>query len=96
LAAYGLADTGTLVLCSSAGDHRLDSLLPPLHVAILRARDIVPDLAALFDRLAADRRLDKHSAVTFVRGPSRTADIELTLTVGVHGPGRVRVVVAGC
>jgi L-lactate utilization protein LutC len=96
VAAYGLADTGTLVLCSSEGDHRLDSLLPPLHIAILRARDIVPDLPALFDRLAAERRFDKHSAITLVRGPSRTADIELALTVGVHGPERVRVVIAGC
>jgi len=96
VAAYGLADTGTLVLCSSAGDHRLDSLLPPLHVAILRARDILPDLAALFERLAAERRFDAHSAVTLVRGPSRTADIEGTLTVGVHGPAKVRVIVADC
>jgi len=96
VAAYGLADTGTLVLCSTASDHRLDSLLPPLHVVILRARDIVADLSALFDRLAADKRFDAHSAIILVRGPSRTADIELTLTVGVHGPGRMQVIVAGC
>jgi L-lactate dehydrogenase complex protein LldG len=91
-----LADTGTLVLCSSPGDHRLDSLLPPLHIALLRARDILPDLPALFDRLAAERSFEAHSAITFVRGPSRTADIELTLTVGVHGPEKVRVIVAAC
>jgi L-lactate utilization protein LutC len=93
VAAYGIADTGTLVLCASPGDHRLDSLVPPIHVALLRASSLVPDLDAAFARFAADGRFARHSAVTFVRGPSRTADIELQLTIGVHGPGRLYVVV---
>jgi L-lactate dehydrogenase complex protein LldG len=92
VAAYGIADTGTLVLCSSPGDHRLDSLAPPAHIALLRASALVPDLEEAFARFAADRRFERHSAVTFVRGPSRTADIELQLTIGVHGPGKVYVV----
>ena len=93
VAAYGIADTGTLVLCASPGDHRLDSLAPPAHIALLRAGAIAPDLEAAFAQFAADGRFARHSAVTFVRGPSRTADIELQLTIGVHGPGRLYVVV---
>jgi L-lactate dehydrogenase complex protein LldG len=93
VAAYGIADTGTLVLCASAGDHRLDSLAPPAHVALLRASAIAPDLETVFARFADDGRFARHSAVTFVRGPSRTADIELQLTIGVHGPARLYVVV---
>jgi L-lactate dehydrogenase complex protein LldG len=93
VAAYGIADTGTLVLCASPGDHRLDSLAPPAHVALLRASALAPDLEAAFAQFAADGRFARHSAVTFVRGPSRTADIELQLTIGVHGPARLFVVV---
>jgi L-lactate dehydrogenase complex protein LldG len=89
----GLADTGTLVLVASPGDHRLDSLLPPVHVALLRASSLVPDLAAFCRWMGRDRLLDAHSAIVLVRGPSRTADIELTLTVGVHGPGETFVIV---
>ncbi len=91
--AWALADTGTLVLAAAAGDHRLDSLLPPVHVALLPASRLVPDLFVLFDRLSAENRFSRHSAITFVRGPSRTADIELTLTIGVHGPRALYVVV---
>ncbi|MDE3154525.1 MAG: lactate utilization protein [Acidobacteriota bacterium] len=91
--AWALADTGTLVMTASAGDHRLDSLLPPHHVALVLASRLVPDLFTLFDRLAAEGRFARHSAITFVRGPSRTADIELTLTIGVHGPRALSVVV---
>ena len=92
VAAYGLADTGTLVLCASPGDHRLDSLLPPVHVALVRASTLLPDLATAFARFSADDRFARHSADTFVRGPSRTADIEMTLTIGVHGPGKLYIV----
>jgi L-lactate utilization protein LutC len=88
-AEYGLADTGTLVVLSSAGHNRLDSLAPPVHIALVGASDLLPDLAALLARLSGERRFERHAAVTFITGPSRTADIELTLTVGVHGPRKV-------
>lgn len=91
--AWGLADTGTLVLASSAGDHRLDSLFPPVHIALLPASRLVAGLFPLFTRIAAGDLFGRHSALTFVRGPSRTADIELTLTIGVHGPKALYVVV---
>jgi L-lactate dehydrogenase complex protein LldG len=85
-ASFGLADTGALVLESSAIEHRLDSLVPPIHIALLDASCILPDLEALFPALAARGSFAEHSAITFVRGPSRTADVELTLSIGVHGP----------
>jgi len=92
-ATFGLADTGTLVLCASPEHHRLDSLLPPVHVALVQACDLLPGLPELFDRLSAEQGFARHSAITFVRGPSRTADIELTLTIGVHGPCKLFIVV---
>jgi L-lactate dehydrogenase complex protein LldG len=94
VAAFAIADTGTVALVASPGDHRLDSLLPPVHVALVRAGTLVPDLGAAIARLDAARTALDHSAIVFVRGPSRTADIELTLTVGVHGPGRAHVIIA--
>jgi L-lactate dehydrogenase complex protein LldF len=93
-AAYGMADTGTVVVCSGPAGGRVESLLPPLHIALLRADDLLPGLAELLPALAADCRFERSSAVTFITGPSRTADIELTLTIGVHGPKQLFVIVA--
>ena len=87
-AIYGLADTGSVVLAASPDEPRARSLLPDVHVSLLREADILPDLAALFERL--DGELP--SALAIVTGPSRSADIEQKLTVGVHGPGEVHVV----
>lgn len=88
---YGVADTGTLALLARRGQGRTLSLLPPLHVAVLDARDVVGELAELFERVRAAGELP--SALTLVTGPSRTGDIELVLTVGVHGPGELHLVV---
>jgi L-lactate dehydrogenase complex protein LldG len=88
-AGYGLADTGTLVLLASEVEGRLASLLPPVHLAVITADQIVADLTELFFRLTQP----PSSCLTFITGPSRTADIELTLTVGVHGPKELHVVV---
>lgn len=85
----GVAETGTLVVRSRSGQGRAVSLLPPLHVGILRRGDIVFELGELFDRIAAD----PPSALTLITGPSRTGDIELVLTVGVHGPGELCLLV---
>ncbi len=88
---YALADTGTLVLYSAAGEGRALSLLPPVHVAVLEESRI---LEGLDEFLAREPNFpERSSAWIFITGPSRTADIEKTLTVGVHGPGELHVVV---
>ena len=69
------------------------SLTPPVHIAIVERVQIVPDLIDAFERLAG-RGLDAlPSNVTLITGPSKTGDIELQLTTGVHGPGKWRVIV---
>lgn len=88
---FGIAESGTLALLHRPGQGRAVSLLPPLHVALLRASRIVPELGSLFATLEADER-HPAGALTFVTGPSRTGDIEFVLTRGVHGPEEVYVV----
>jgi L-lactate dehydrogenase complex protein LldG len=91
---YALADTGTLVLLSCKGQARSVSLLPPVHVAIVKPEQILSGLSDLFPLLRADANAEDRalsSAITFITGPSRTADIELTLVVGVHGPQELHV-----
>ncbi len=91
---FGLADTGSLVMLSSPGKSRSASLLPPVHVALLSAHRILPQMSALMDQLPRDpvTALERESAVTLITGTSKTADIELTLVRGVHGPGEVHVI----
>ncbi len=85
----GIAATGSLVVPAGPGQPQTASLLPEMHLAVLRAADIVPDLAAALALPAV-----KQAAMTsIITGPSRTADIEMTLTIGVHGPKRVVVFV---
>lgn len=85
----GLADTGSLALVSSASRPRLASLLPPTHIALLPTSRLFPDMASFF---AANPDVTREASnLVFVTGPSRTADIELTLQRGVHGPKFVHV-----
>jgi len=86
----GLADTGSLVLVSGSGRARLASLLPPVHVALLPAEDLLPSLDHLFT--IQPQMIQEGSNMILVTGPSRTADIELTLTIGVHGPRHLHVI----
>jgi L-lactate utilization protein LutC len=92
-AQWGVAETGTLVLESDAERHRLASLVPPVHVALLQAGKIRRTLAEVIAELAAEDADRLSRCVTFITGPSRTSDIELTLAIGVHGPGEVYVLV---
>lgn len=85
-AEWGIAETGTLVLPSGPERPRMVSLLPPVHLAILDADRILPDLHALFERMGA-----LPSALTFITGPSRSADIGLVPVLGAHGPIEVTV-----
>jgi L-lactate dehydrogenase complex protein LldG len=87
-----IAETGTLVLDSTQERHRLVSLVPPVHIAIVDASKIYETLGEV---LAFIHKNEISPAVTFITGPSRTADIELTLTVGVHGPQELYVIING-
>lgn len=94
-ASAAIAGTGTLVIQTGKGMTRLPAILPPTHIAVIRLRQIVPRIE---DWLAHQREGDSAALhdpanVCFVTGPSRTADIEKMLVLGVHGPKRVQVVV---
>ena len=86
-----IAETGTLVLDSDRERHRLVSLLPPVHIAVVDAASIFQTLGEALAFIHQNG--DISPAVTFITGPSRTADIELTLTIGVHGPQQLYVIV---
>jgi L-lactate dehydrogenase complex protein LldG len=86
---WAVANTGTLAQAADAVEQRLASTLPGIHVALVPASRLVPDLSALFAVLGPERS----RYVALVTGPSRTADIERVLTIGVHGPERLVIVV---
>jgi L-lactate dehydrogenase complex protein LldG len=89
-ASAAIADCGAIVVTSGAGRSRMASLLPPVHIALVRRDSVYPTAAAF---LAANAALVASTAnLVFITGPSRTADIELTLTRGVHGPKEIHVV----
>jgi L-lactate dehydrogenase complex protein LldG len=88
-----IAETGTLLVCAGPGQERLASLLPRTHVAVVEESRLVPDL---LDAVAwlHERGLDAlPSNIALITGPSKTGDIELQLTTGVHGPGKWHVVI---
>ena len=87
----GIAETGTVVLDSSVDRNRLVSLVPPVHIAILDASRIYTTLGETLAALQSGEELSP--AITFITGPSRTADIELTLAIGVHGPQELYVII---
>jgi L-lactate dehydrogenase complex protein LldG len=87
-AQWAIAETGTLVLESAAERHRLTSLVPPVHICILKADSIRQTLREILDLIGRDLS----RTVTFVTGASRTSDIELTLAIGVHGPRELHVI----
>lgn len=95
---YAVAETGSIVVVPRQGLSRLVSLVPPVHVAVVRPQDVLETLDDVF----LLRRLEYHknggdmgSYLNFITGPSRTADIEQTLVVGVHGPREAHMVLLG-
>ncbi len=93
MAQAAIAETGTLILESEKERHRLVSLLPPVHIAVVRADDICLTIGDALKRVRGHVKEEMSRAITFITGPSRTADIELTLTVGVHGPKELYVII---
>lgn len=91
---WAIAETGTLVYASGPAQTRSATLLPPVHLAILDSSCVLPDLMDL-PRRFTDRSVDGvlPRNVALVTGPSKTGDIELKLTTGVHGPGEVHVLI---
>jgi L-lactate dehydrogenase complex protein LldG len=93
---FALAETGTLILVSGSGRPRSTSLLPDTHVAVFGRDRLVESLeqvGILLEALHVDPALSMSGAmINFITGPSRTADIELTLTRGVHGPKEVHAI----
>jgi L-lactate dehydrogenase complex protein LldG len=87
-ALYGLADSGSVVLAAGPDEPRARSLLPWSHISLLAEDRILSSLDDLFAAVGGDLP----SALAIVTGPSRSADIEQKLAVGVHGPGEVHVV----
>lgn len=86
--AWGIANTGTLAQDSTDAEQRLASALTWIHIALLGTDRIVPDLPALM----AEMNPSQHGYIALITGPSRTADIERVLAIGVHGPERLVVV----
>ncbi|MDI9404590.1 MAG: LUD domain-containing protein [Limnohabitans sp.] len=86
-----IAESGSLVI-STNGRIRNAWITPPIHIAIVRADQILPDLVDLFE-LRADTI--NAASTTIITGPSKTADIEGVLVTGVHGPAAVEIVLVG-
>jgi L-lactate utilization protein LutC len=83
----GLADTGSILIADGEGNPLQASLLPEIHIAVLNVSDILPSMA---DAMMLPIVRQSKAAV-FITGPSRTADIEMSLTIGMHGPREVQV-----
>lgn len=89
-----IAETGTLMLLSGPSNPMKNSLLPETHIAVVAASRILRCMEDGWDLLRKEHG-PLPRQVAFVSGPSRTADIEMTLVVGIHGPYRVHVILVG-
>lgn len=89
-----VAETGTLVMLSAPKTPSAASLLPETHVAVVEISRIVPGMEEAWQLMRTEVGHPPR-AVNFISGPSRTADIEQTVTLGAHGPYRVHVVLVG-
>ena len=85
---WAVADTGSLVQDQSASDQRLASSLTEIHIALVPTANIVADKLSVFSRI--NPKTSRY--IAFITGPSRTADIERVLTIGVHGPERLIII----
>jgi len=93
---YCIAETGTLVLKTAPGNERIVSLLPSIHVAVIKLEQIIADfkeLYTLLDKDIKDSPEGIENGMTFITGPSKTADIEATMVHGAHGPRELYIYV---
>lgn len=93
---YAVADLGSVAIGSSPAQGRSVSLVPPIFIAFVRRDRLYYTRRAVLEDVAARHREGRGpSSLTFITGPSRSADIENDLTIGVHGPGEVAVAIVG-
>jgi L-lactate dehydrogenase complex protein LldG len=93
---FCMADTATLVMRTRTGQARTVSLLPSIHIAVIELDQIIADLKELYALLKWDPQKSKEgvtNCMTFISGPSKTADIEATMVHGAHGPREVYIFV---
>ena len=90
-----IAESGTLVHVAKPGEGRMTTLTAPLHVALFTADQVVDTLEEALARLGPAVASGERSCVTLISGPSRTADIEKLLFIGVHGPGALHALHVG-
>jgi L-lactate dehydrogenase complex protein LldG len=93
MATSGVAETGSLLLELPDPVERAATALPPFHIVFLRASTIVPDMHALSGILERLLSSTRHTYLSLTTGPSRTADIERVLTIGVHGPSELHILI---
>jgi L-lactate dehydrogenase complex protein LldG len=94
---YAIAETGTIVLSSEEPRALLVSLLPPVHIAVVGTAQIVPTIDAAIQKTDSEtmRATNPTRSTTLITGPSRTSDVELVLSIGVHGPKALHVIIVG-
>lgn len=92
-AEWAIAETGSLVIEGGPAKGRSVTLLPPVHVAVVSVDRVLATVPDAIEKYAADGGIPAN--LTFHTGPSKSGDIEMTLAVGVHGPGEVHVVLVG-
>ena len=94
-AAKGIAQTGTCIVVTDDESLRLETMLPEVSVILLNSADILPDLPSAAPFLREQQTQGRASYVSFITGPSRTADIERVSAIGVHGPLAVQIILVG-
>jgi L-lactate dehydrogenase complex protein LldG len=93
---FCMADTASLVMRARPGQARSVSLLPTIHIAVIRLDQIIADLKELYALLCMDPEVKNEgltNCMTFISGPSKTADVEATMVHGAHGPREVYIYV---
>jgi L-lactate dehydrogenase complex protein LldG len=88
---FAIADTGTLVLWTNEQKRRAVSLYPAVHIAILHADQIRMSMGEVLAEFSTFQALNAPSSIHFISGPSRSSDIENDLSIGVHGPAAVHI-----
>ena len=91
LAYAGIAETGSLVMLSAADTPMTTNFLPDNFICVLKTRDVLNDMEALWSRMASEQRTMPR-CLSLITGPSRTADVEQIIQMGAHGERRVHVI----